>query len=436
MQMKRKIYEKLMSWKNSTDRKPLILQGPRQVGKTYIVNTFGQSEYANCVYCNFEQDEQLNSIFSFDLNPYNLIAKIQNYKRKEIIPNHTLIIFDEIQACPKAITSLKYFCEEANDYHIIASGSLLGVSVYREEYSFPVGKVQFMNMYPMDFEEFLLAYNEEYLVDIIKKSFVNNTPLDAALHNKALNLYKQYLYVGGMPEVVSEYIESKNIDLVRDKQLSILNAYFNDMGKYNKATEIPKTKLVFKSISIQLAKENKKFKYNELKTGGRAKEFEQSIEWVSAAGIASQLYRLEQVKLPFDANRSLSDFKFYMSDIGLCVASQNILFDDIMFDNALLNNFKGGLAENYVFNQLKNNGLDMYYWTSGNSAEVDFVTRINSDIIPIEVKSDDNVRSRSLAIYTKENKPNYSIRISSKNFGFENNVKAIPLYAAFCILSK
>ena len=430
--MERKIYQDLLNWKNSTDRKPLVLQGARQVGKTYIVNLFGDNNYANVVYCNLEKDPNLKDFFT-DLSPQNIIKKLSNYKRKEIMPSHTLIIFDEIQACPEALTSLKYFCEEASEYHIIATGSLLGVSVNRQKYSFPVGKVEFLNMYPMDFEEFLLACDNKYLVDEIKNCFINNKPLAQPFHEQALEFYKNYLYVGGMPEVVEEYLKNINYDLVKNKQQSILDSYFNDMGKYNKQTEIPKTRLVYKNISTQLAKENRKYKYTAIKSGGRASEFASAIEWLCLAGVANQLYRLEQIKLPLNAYKSLNDFKFYMNDVGLCSASQNILIDDIIFDNIEFNDFKGGLTENYVNNQLLVNKHTCFYWTSGNSAEIDFITRLDKNIIPIEVKSSDNTKSKSLNEYINKYKPEYSIRISAKNFGFENNIKSVPLYAVFCI---
>lgn len=430
--MERKVYQKLLEWKNSEFRKPLILQGARQVGKTYIVNLFAGREYVNYVYCNFEKEKDLDDFFN-NLNPTNIIRKLENYKRKEILPKNTLIIFDEIQACPKAITSLKYFNEEANEYHIIALGSLLGVSVNRSNFSFPVGKVQFLNMYPMDFEEYLLAYNENYLVEQIKESFNKDLPLDNLFHERAIEYYKEYLYVGGMPEVVENYIKNKNVEMVRIAQMSVLEAYQNDMSKYNKQSEIPKTKIVYKNISTQLAKENKKFQYKYVKSGGRASEFEGAIEWLCLSGIASRLYRVEQINLPLNAYRSLTDFKFYMNDVGLCSASQDIHFDDIQRDNILLSNFKGGLTENYVYNQLTSNGLSLYYWTSGNQAEVDFISRIKNDIIPIEVKASDNTRSRSLSVYINKYLPKYSLRLSLKNFGFENGIKSIPLYAIFCI---
>lgn len=430
--MERKIYKNLVLWKNSLDRKPLILQGARQVGKTYVVNYFAGKEYSNSIYCNFEKDMKLHDFFK-NLTPENIIKKISLYKRKEIFPKNTLIIFDEIQACPEAITSLKYFNEEANDYHIIALGSLLGVSVNRESFSFPVGKVQFMTLHPLDFEEYLMARGEKNLIDLINEGYEKNIPLENAFHERALDYYKEYLFVGGMPEAVEEYGKNHNPELVRIIQQTILESYHNDMGKYNKQSEISKTRIVYKNISTQLAKENKKFQYKYIKQGGRAHEFEDAIEWLCLAGVASQNYRIEQIMLPLNAYRSLADFKFYMNDVGLCGASQDILYEDILGENSLFDNFKGGLTENYVFTQLVVNGFNLYYWTSGSQAEVDFVTRIGSKIIPIEVKAKNNNRSKSLGVYVERFKPAYSIRVSQKNFGFENNIKSVPLYATFCI---
>ena len=430
--MERKIFSELQKWKNSDGRKPLILQGARQVGKTYIVNYFAGKEYSNYIYCNFEKEKGLDEFF-ISLSPEKIIRKLSGYMRKEILPGSTLIIFDEIQACPQAITSLKYFNEEANEYHIIALGSLLGVSVNRGNSSFPVGKVQFLTMYPMDFEEYLLAKDEKFLVEQIKECYAENKPLDTLFHERATDYYKEYLFVGGMPGVVENYIKNNNPEMVKIEQQTILDSYQNDMGKYNKESEIPKTKIVYKNISTQLAKENRKFQYKCVKPGGRASEFESAIEWLCLAGIASQLYRVEQIALPLNAYRSLSDFKFYMNDVGLCSGNQDLHFEDIFGDNPLIGNFKGGLTENYVYNQLISNGFNAFYWTSGNQAEVDFIIRFDSDIVPIEVKSSDNTRSRSLAVYMKKFEPAYAIRLSLKNFGFENGIKSVPLYAAFCI---
>lgn len=430
--MERKIYKDLLKWKNDSNRKPLILQGARQVGKTYIVNYFAGKEYANYVYCNFEKDSNLHQFFN-QLDPIQIIRKIAIYKRKEIIPNNTLLIFDEIQSCPEAITALKYFNEEANDYHIIALGSLLGVSINRNVFSFPVGKVQIMTMYPLDFEEYLMAKGEYSLIELIKQAYQNDSQLDNAFHEVAIDYYKEYLFVGGMPEIVEEYNKNHNPELARILQANIIESYLNDMGKYNKQTEVPKTKIVYKSISSQLSRENKKFQYKNIKHGARAKEYEEAIEWLCLSGIASQLYKVESIKLPLNAYKSLNDFKFYMSDVGLCGAMQNIYYEDIYGENVLFDNFKGGLVENYVYNHLIVNKHQPYYWNSEYTSEVDFIVRIKEDIIPIEVKSSINVRSKSLNVYMEKYSPKYSIRISLRNFGFENNIKSIPLYAVFCI---
>ena len=434
--MKRKIYSELQDWKSTSNGSyAILIEGARRIGKSYIVEEFARNEYDSYLMINFRTaSSDVKSWFDIYLDDIDkLLANIQLHYGKRLTPRRSIIVFDEIQACPQAITSLKYFNEEANEYHIVALGSLLGVSVNRGNFSFPVGKVQFLTMHPMDFEEYLLAKGEEYLVGQIKDCYATDTPLDALFHERALDYYKEYLFVGGMPEVVENYIKNKNTEMVRIAQQTIIESYQNDMGKYNKQSEIPKTKIVYKNISTQLAKENKKFQYKNIKSGGRASEFENAIEWLCLAGVASQLYRIEQIALPLNAYRSLSDFKFYMNDVGLCGASQDIHFDDIERDNPLLYNFKGGLTENYVFNQFTSNGFDLYYWTSGNQAEIDFIVRISENIIPVEVKSSDNTRSRSLSVYMNKYEPAYSIRLSTKNFGFENGIKSVPLYAIFCI---
>ena len=430
--MKRKIVSKLLEWKDSPERRPLVLQGARQTGKTYIVSYFAGLAYKNSFYCNFEKEKSLASLFG-DLSPASIISKLAGLRRQQILPGETLIIFDEIQACPEALTSLKYFCEEANEYHVIALGSLLGVSVNREESSFPAGKVQFLDMYPMDFEEYLLAKEEDFLLGRIKECYGTDAPLEEALHEKALSLYREYLFIGGMPAVVSEYAKTGNTQLASILQSEILESYQNDMGKYNKKSEIAKTRRVYRNISTQLSKENRKFQCKYIKSGGRAAEFEDAIEWVCLAGIARRVFRLEHVKLPLQANSSDTDFKFYMSDTGLCCRMQDLLIDDILYDNPMLHDFRGGLTENYVCAQLLAGGLETYYWTSGNQAEVDFIARIGKDIIPIEVKAAAHTQSKSLSVYADTYKPAYSIRISAKNFGFEGGLKSVPLYAAFCV---
>ena len=433
--MKRKIYQKLLEWKNSSQRKPLVLMGARQVGKTYLVNLFGKNEYQSVVYCLLEGNEILQNCFDI-LDTNIIIDKISAVTKKKIIKNETLIILDEIQSCPKALTSLKIFCEQNNDYHIIALGSLLGLATHRDNYSYPVGKVDMMEMFPLDFEEFLMANNENDLLNKIQNSYYENISLDTTYHNIALDYYKKYLFVGGMPEVVKIYIDENNLELVNIKQQEIIKQYLSDMNKYNSEAEKGKTQLVYNNISRQLAKQNKKFKYSLIKSSARARDYEEAIEWIELAGIANKIYKLEQIKLPLNAYTSLSDFKVYMNDVGLLTAIGNLSFEDIYNENELLYDYLGGLTENYVYNQLKQNYMELYYWVNGDYAEVDFVTRISQDIVPIEAKSGIHTNSKSLNKYIEAFNPNYIIRISEKNFGFENNIKSIPLYAVFCINNK
>lgn len=430
--MFRKAYKTLLDWKNSKDRKPLVIMGARQVGKTYLANVFGKNEYQSVIYCMLEGNEELQSCFE-TLDCSVIIDKISRVKKTKIVKNEMLIILDEIQSCPKALTSLKMFCEQEKDYHIIALGSLLGIATHRDSFSYPVGKVNQMEMFPLDFEEFLLAYEQEELVEKIKKSYREDLYLDETYHNIAIDFYKKYLFVGGMPEIVKSYIDNENEELVTIKQNEIINQYLSDMNKYNTESEKGKTQLIYKNISRQLAKENKKFKYSLIKSSARARDYEESIEWLELAGIANKINRLEQIKLPLNVYSSISDFKLYMSDVGLLTALGNLRYEDIGSKNELLNDFMGGLVENYVFNQLRYNKLNLYYWVYDNSAEVDFITRIVDDIIPIEVKSGYRTRSKSLNKYIESFNPAYAIRVSEKNFGFENGIKSVPLYAVFCV---
>lgn len=430
--MKRKIYKNLQDWKKSPYRLPLVIKGPRQVGKTFIISEFGRNEYDNFVYCNFDDEKNLFEIFENDLDPEEIVAKLEKIKHTKIHPNNTLIIFDEIQTCPRAIASLKYFAEKANYYHIIASGSLLGVSVNRQTNSYPVGKIDELKMYPLDFEEYLNALNRADLINEIKSCFVSNKPMLSKLHNECLKYYERYLFVGGMPDVVNIDINTSNDVLINQKKKLILNNYLDDMSKYNSPEQTCKTRLIFETIPTQLAKENKKFKYSLLQSGARRKEYELPLQWLELSGIASKVHRIEQIKLPLKAYSSHIDFKLYMNDQGLCCGIENISYDELISDSKI-DEFRGGLVENYVYSQLINNGLDLYYWTNDNTAEVDFITKINSHIVPIEVKSGVHNQSKSLKQYMLANKTDFAIRISAKNFGFDNNIKSVPLYAVFCI---
>ena len=431
--MYRKIMRFLEAWKESEHRKPLILQGARQVGKTYSILEFGRNHYENVAYFNFETNPKLNETFEENISPDYLIPILSHLARQTIIKEKTLIVFDEVQLCERALTSLKYFCEDAPDYHIIVAGSLLGVAVNRAKFSFPVGKVDMKTLYPMDMEEFMLALDEDALVKQIKKSFQTDTPMPSALHDAAMQLYRQYLIVGGMPECVMQFAQTKDYILIRHIQDTVLASYLNDMSKYNNLNEIKKTRLAYDNITVQLSKKNTKFQYKLIKKGGRASEFENAIEWLCLSGIVSQVYKVEQIRKPLENYRDIDAFKIYVSDLGLLAAKKDLAANDLLYMVEEINDFKGGMAENYVNVQLAINGYNTYYWESERGAEIDFVIQRNGQLIPIEVKSADNTKAKSLKVYMETYKPAYAIKLSAKNFGFENGKKTVPLYAAFCI---
>lgn len=431
--MYRKIMSFLEAWRESSHRKPLILQGARQVGKTYSILEFGRTHYENVAYFNFETHPKLNETFEENISPDYLIPILSHIAGQTIVKEKTLIVFDEVQLCERALTSLKYFCESAPDYHIIAAGSLLGVAVNRAKFSFPVGKVDMKTLYPMDMEEFMIACGENDLAEQIKKCFAEDKPLPSALHDTAMQLYRQYLIVGGMPECVLQFVETKDYILVRHTQDTILASYLNDMSKYNNLNEIKKTRLAYDNITVQLSKKNTRFQYKLLKKGGRASEFENAIEWLCLSGIVSQVYKVAQIKKPLENYRDIDAFKIYVSDLGLLCAKKDLAANDILYMVEDINDFKGGMAENYVHVQLTINGYQTYYWESERGAEIDFVIQRNEQLIPIEVKSADNTRAKSLRVYMETYKPAYAMKLSAKNFGIEDNKKIVPLYAAFCI---
>ncbi len=431
--MYRRIMQYLKEWKDSPHRKPLILQGARQVGKTYSILEFGRTYYENVAYFNFETDPKLSATFDESINPEYLLPILSHIAGQTIVREKTLIVFDEVQLCERALTSLKYFCEAAPEYHIIVAGSLLGVAVNREKFSFPVGKVDMKTLYPMDMEEFLLACGESALVEQIKQSFAADTPLPSALHDAAMLRYRQYLVVGGMPECVSQFVTTGDYILVRHTQDTILSSYLNDMSKYNNLNEIKKTRLAYDNITVQLSKRNTRFQYKLIKKGGRASEFENAIEWLNLSGIVSQVYRVEQIKKPLENYRDIDAFKVYVSDLGLLCAKKDLVANDLLYMVDEINDFKGGMTENYVNVQLTINGYRTYYWESERSAKVDFIIQRDGQLIPIEVKSADNTKAKSLRMYMDTYTPSYAIKLSAKNFGCEGGIKTVPMYAAFCI---
>ena len=432
--MYRKISQFLLEWKQSPYRKPLILQGARQVGKTYSVLEFGRERYENVAYFNFETTPSLAKTFEESIEPGYLIPILSRLANQTIVREKTLIVFDEVQLCERALTSLKYFCEQAPEYHIVVAGSLLGVAVNRGKFSFPVGKVDMKTLYPMDLEEFLLACGEKALVEQIRDCFVHDTPMPAVLHEAALNYYRQYLLVGGMPDCVSKFIETGDYLLVRHIQDTLLTAYLNDMSKYNKENETKKTRLVYDNITVQLSKKNTRFQYKLVKKGGRASEFENAIEWLVLSGIVKRIYRVEQVKKPLENYRDIDAFKTYVSDVGLLCAKKEIVPEDILYPTHELDDFKGGMTENYVCTQLTAGGYTSYYWTADRGGyEIDFLIQREGSILPIEVKAGEHTKAKSLEVYQKTFQPEYTVKLSAKNFGMENGQKSVPLYACFCI---
>ncbi len=397
--MYRKITGFLEAWKRDKHRKPLIMQGARQVGKTYSILEFGRTCYENVAYFNFETNPGLNKTFEENISPDYLLPILSRIAGQTIVKEKTLIVFDEVQLCERALTSLKYFCEEAPQYHIIVAGSLLGVAAGRTKFSFPVGKVDMRTLYPMDMEEFMLAMGESALVTQIKKCFVQDAPLPSALHNAAMELYRKYLVVGGMPECVMQFVNTKDYVLIRHMQDTILASYLNDMSKYNNLNEIKKTRLAYDNITVQLSKKNTRFQYKLIKKGGRASEFENAIEWLCLSGIVSLVYKVEQIGKPLENYRDIDAFKIYVSDLGLLCAKKDILAADILYMVEELSDFKGGMTENYVNVQLTINGYRTYYWESARGAEIDFVIQRDGKLIPVEVKAADNVKAKSLKVY-------------------------------------
>ena len=433
--MYRLVSDYLLKWKESRYRKPLIIQGARQVGKTYAILDFGKKNYDNVAYFNFQTNSALEKTFSENIQPAYLLPILAHISGQTISRQHTLIVFDEIQLCESAVASLKYFCEEAPEYHVIAAGSLLGVAVNRRKFAFPVGKVDRYTMYPMNMEEFLLAMGADDLVTKIKECYCTDSPMPTALHEIAMNYYRQYLVIGGMPEAVSRYIETKDYIQVRHVQETIQMDYLDDMSKYQESsTEIKKTRLTYGTVAVQLSKKNTRFQYKLIKTGARAAEYENAIQWLVSANLISQLYRAEQIMKPLDNYKDIDDFKIYISDMGILCAQKDIRMNDVFYMEEELSDFKGGMTENYVNIQLTMNGLRTFFWRNENGTnEVDFIVTIGGKLIPIEVKSGENIRSDSLKEYVRRYSPKYSIRVSARNFGYENDIKSVPLYAAFCI---
>jgi predicted AAA+ superfamily ATPase len=432
--MERKIVKDLLAWKNNPEKLPLLLQGARQVGKTYTLLSFGKQCYKNVAYFSMEESTEIPAVFERDLNPVRIVRELAALSGQTILPEETLLIFDEIQACEKALTSLKYFAEQVPQYHIAAAGSLLGVAMKREKFSFPVGKVDMLHLYPMDFEEFLWAVGKKDICSLIREAY--NDFLPFSLHDTAMDLYKTYLAIGGMPRVVQEYVNKKDFDFVVAIQRTLNDSYIADMAKYATPGETTRIMAAWASVPAQLAKENHKFQYKVIKSGARAKEYEVALDWLNAAGMINKCIHITEGKPPLSAYAENEAFKVYMVDTGILCSKFDIAANVVINTPHSFDGFKGALTENYICQALVCNGITPYYWSSQGKAEVDFVFQDRQgNIIPLEAKSADNVRSKSLRSYRDIYKPDYSIRVSAKNFGFENGIKSIPLYAMFCVTS-
>lgn len=423
--MKRFILSELIKWKESKYRKPLILKGARQIGKTYILKQFGEENYEDVAYFNFDHDEELYNLFENTKNPQRILEQLTFIHKKAIRPEKTLIIFDEIQECPNALNSLKYFQEEANEYHVVCAGSLLGLRLSLT--SFPVGKVDFLDMYPMTFSEFLIADNCENLVDYMK-SINNIEKIPDIFFNQLEEKLKAYFIIGGMPEAVQVWVNEKDVELVDNVQKNILRAYESDFSKHTQNNEANKISLVWNSIPSQLAKENKKFLYQTIKEGARAREYESALNWLNDADLVRKVYNVTKTDLPLVAYNDLSSFKIYMNDVGLLRNMANLDSRIVIEGDKLFEEFKGAFTENYILNMLSASlGKNPNYFTFDRH-EIDFVIQYQNKVIPIEVKSSKSTNNASLTKYNEKYNNDLSIRFSMKNLNKDDKIINIPLF--------
>ena len=425
--MKRKIYSKLIEWKKSPSHKPLILNGVRQCGKTYIMKEFGKNEFQTFAYVNCDRNENLHQIFEGGFNISKIIRGISALSGVDIIPGKTLIFLDEVQSFPLVLESLKYFCEDAPDYHVAVAGSLLGIALH-SGVSFPVGKVQTMKLYPMDFEEFLMAKGEQQLLRIMHD---HDFDLLTALHEKCKDLLRQYYYVGGMPEVVKSYIDNGQLKPVRTIQNEILSNYAGDFSKHAPYQEVPRISMVWQSILGQLSRENKKFIYGALKKGGRAKEFEVAIQWLVDAGLVYKVNKCTKPQLPLKFYEDFTAFKLYLCDCGLMGAMADTAAKDVLIGDSVFTEYKGAFTEQYVLQQILSSGIsDIYYYSADDSRmEMDFLMQREGALLPVEVKGGTSIKSTSLHNYLMEHPGIQAIRYSMLPYKKQDFLTNIPLYA-------
>lgn len=423
--MNRTIYDDLLNWKFTTNRKPLILEGARQVGKTWIIKEFGRKEFKRVVYLNFESSSRLKSLFTVDFDIKRIISVIEIEVNQEVRAENTLIIFDEIQEAEKGLTVLKYFYEQSPEYYIIAAGSLLGIALNRSN-SFPVGKVDFLKMYPMSFLEFLDSIGQSLLKSHLE---AKNWDVLAIFHEKLIEYLRLYYFIGGMPEAVASYISKNDLNLVRAIQHKIISGYENDFAKNAPIQIVPKIRMVWTHIISQLAKDNSKFIYGQIKEGSRAKDFQEAIDWLVSAGLVLKVNLVENPAVPLKAYANMDSFKLLLLDIGLLNAMGEVDPRILLEKNKILGEFKGAMTEQYVGQQLKIK-TDLYYWTQKRiTAELDFVIQVGNIVVPIEVKAEENLKAKSLGVYYEKFKPTLAIRTSMSFYKEEAWLTNIPLYA-------
>ena len=433
--MKRKIYNQLIEWKNNKINKPLLILGVRQCGKTYIINEFCQNEYKNYLKINLLERNDVVNLYKENINSEEKYKRLKAMINFDFDKENSILFIDEIQESEELISELKYFCEEHNNVRIICAGSLLGVKLKRLTKSFPVGKVYIKNMYPMDFEEYLIANDENFLIESIKDCFVNNKPM-LSLHTKALKYYNSYLLTGGMPESVLNLININGDYIKYDKNIisNIIESYFDDMKKYIQTqTEALRIRALYESLPSQLSNSSHKFQYSKLNTGAKSRDYELPLDWLLSANMVQKVNCVKTIEKPLKGFEDSDTFKLFLSDIGILNNLLNISINDILNDNLKI--YKGIITENYVANQLLANEIPLFYWKNKQNVEVDFLIETKDGIIPIEVKSSDNTQSKSLKIYNTLFEPPYAIRMSTKDFGYnsETKIKSVPLYATFLI---
>ena len=429
--MRRDAMQQLYDWKEKTTRKPLIVRGARQVGKTWLMKEFASSAYRQFAYINFEDNEVMKDVFQKDFDVERILMAIQ-LVTGIVVDTETLIIFDEIQEAPRGLTALKYFQEKAPQYHVVAAGSLLGIAMHSND-SFPVGKVDFMDLYPLSFSEFLEAVGQEAFARLLAKK---DWGLIAAFRSKLIDLLKQYYYVGGMPEVVNAFINHKDYAEVRQLQQTILDSYDRDFSKHAPIAEVPRIRMIWRSVPAQLAKENKKFIYGVVKEGARAKDFELAIEWLIDAGLIYKVSRVKKAGIPLSAYEDFSAFKLFLLDIGLMGAMSGLPPQALLEGNVLFSDYKGAITEQYVLQQLKSvKGLSVYYWSSDTSrGELDFLLQKDVSVIPVEVKAEENLQSKSLRFFVEKNAGLHGVRFSMSDYREQEWMINYPLYSVGYIL--